>query len=716
MDMHPKVEARLSDLARGETKRKRKGIPLKRRKTHSEGRDDVRTPTDIGVGDVVPVSNTQQQQQGQAVSREGSPAAVVPQPTPTTPSGTGSGATATPAAGGTSTDEKPPEERERSRRRQSRRRENDDWSSGPCTPNCTLEELGGVDEVMNHINELVGFPLAHPELFQLLGTEPISGILLHGPPGCGKTRLCHAVAHALNVPFFALNAPEVVTGVSGDSEARLRALFTEASAAAPSLILLDEVDAIAGKRDEAGRAMETRIVAQLQTCMDSLGTLWRKQGKAVIVMGATNRPEVIEPALRRSGRFDREISLGIPSLEGREQILRVLTRTLRTSSDVDIRDLSFDTPGFVGADLHAVVKEAALMCMKDIRKRIIAAHNTAAPASEQQQPDQVQVVKRIPVPEDMNLDSIALVTQAHFKAAISRVQPSSMREGFSTIPDVQWEDVGALEEVREEMELWVLRPIRHPELYSGMGLGQPSGLLLFGPPGCGKTLVAKAIAHEASANFISVKGPELLNKYVGESERAVRMVFARARASAPCVLFFDELDSLAQKRGSDKANPGAERLVNQLLTELDGVEGRKQVYVIAATNRVDMIDRALMRPGRFDKTLYVPLPTAEQRVSVLQKLCRRTPLAADVNIQEIAAHPSCKGLSGADLKGLVREASMSAVRNVFASGNAVKSSIDVTKKDFELALQKVRPSVSEAERVHYESLWRENQSLNQISS
>ena len=425
MDMDPKIEARLSDLARGETKRKRKGIPLKKRKALSEDRrDDVRTPTDIGAGGIPPVAPVVGQVTQQAVSREGSPAAVQPQPQP--PSA--------PATPGGVPEEKPAgEERERSRRRQSRRRETDDWSSGPCIPNCTLEDLGGVDEVLTHINELVGFPLAHPEFFKLLGTEPISGILLHGPPGCGKTRLCHAVAHALNVPFFALNAPEVVTGVSGDSEARLRALFTEASAAAPSLILIDEVDAIAGKRDDAGRAMEARIVAQLQTCMDSLGTLWKKQGKAVIVMGATNRPEVIEPALRRSGRFDREISLGIPSLEGRDQILRVLTKNLRVAPNVDVREISFDTPGFVGADLHAVVKEASLMCMKDIRSLIINSNSSATPSETDNSTSSFKVVKRIPVPENIDLDSVAFVTQAHFKAAISRVQPSSMREGFSTV-------------------------------------------------------------------------------------------------------------------------------------------------------------------------------------------------------------------------------------------------------------------------------------------
>eukprot|EP01059_Diplonema_ambulator_P033703 TRINITY_DN7180_c0_g1_i1.p1 TRINITY_DN7180_c0_g1~~TRINITY_DN7180_c0_g1_i1.p1 ORF type:complete len:678 (+),score=137.97 TRINITY_DN7180_c0_g1_i1:536-2569(+) len=660
------VEQRINDLAmRGVVEKKKRA---KRKREEDEKKEE------------------EMKKEEEAKSREGSPVASVPQGT----------------AGEKAEDKKDEKERERSRRRQSRKRETSPgFSTGSTTPKATLEDMGGVSTILEQLNELVGFPLSHPELFQILGTEPVSGILLYGPPGCGKTRLCHAIAHALQVPFFAINGPEIISGVSGDSEARLRSIFTEASAAAPSLILLDEIDAIAGKREDAGKAMEARIVAQLQACMDNLATLWQTQHKAVIVLGATNRPEVIEPALRRSGRFDREISIGIPSLDDRRSILKVLTRGIRMASDVDLEELSFMTPGFVGADLHAVVKEAAMLCMKEIRSTILS----AAVKEQQGKPLTDTIVKRVPIPESLDLESLAVVRQCHFNHAVMRVQPSSMREGFSTIPDVQWQDVGALEDVRKEMDLWVQKPIRHPELYTKMGLGQPAGLLLFGPPGCGKTLVAKAIAHEASANFISVKGPELLNKYVGESERGVRMVFARARASAPCVLFFDELDALAPKRGNDRSTPGAERLVNQLLTEMDGVEGRKQVYVIGATNRVDMIDPAMIRPGRFDKILYVPLPSTEQRISVLTTLCRRTPISPEVDLAKIATDPRCHNFSGADVKALVREAAMSTVQRVLDSPGFDMNAALVTAADFEHALDITKPSVSEKDRQHYDLMW-----------
>ncbi|KAJ9473024.1 putative AAA domain-containing protein C16E9.10c [Diplonema papillatum] len=697
--MSSKVEARLLDLARGSIGgRRRKAVAVKRK------RDDAApsTPTscanppdsfDATAGkDPTPAGD---KAKAEATSREGSPAAKRP---------------AAPAGKDQPPGQNPPqpapkEERERSKRGRSRRRDATPPLSGtgPTTPNSTLEDIGGVRKVLEQLNELVGFPLAHPELFTLLGTEPISGILIHGPPGTGKTRLCHALAHALGVPFFALNGPEVVSGVSGDSEARLRSLFNEAAAAAPALMLLDEVDAIAGKREDAGKAMEARIVSQLQTCMDDLGHHWKKTGKAVMVLAATNRPEVIEPALRRSGRFDREIGLGIPSLTDRIEILTVLTRGLRMAPDVDLRELGFLTPGFVGADLHAIVKEASMICMKHIRNVIVTTHMASTQASPTEESG---VVKRVPIPEGLDIEEMAFVSAEHFRVAVTRVQPSSMREGFSTIPDVEWADVGALEDIRSEMERWVQLPIRYPVLYKRMGLGQPAGLLLFGPPGCGKTLVAKAIAHEAAANFISVKGPELLNKYVGESERAVRMVFARGRASAPCVLFFDELDALAPRRGLDRSTPGAERLVNQLLTEMDGVEGRDQVFVIAATNRVDMIDPAMLRPGRFDKVLYVPLPDKSQRESVLRTLCRKTPLHPDVDLRKIALDSRCTGLSGADLKGLVREAAMSAVCKVFRSSSATATEDAlVTQEDFEFAVANVRASVSEEERAHYEKTW-----------
>eukprot|EP01063_Lacrimia_lanifica_P020312 TRINITY_DN27645_c0_g1_i1.p1 TRINITY_DN27645_c0_g1~~TRINITY_DN27645_c0_g1_i1.p1 ORF type:complete len:744 (+),score=310.36 TRINITY_DN27645_c0_g1_i1:134-2365(+) len=723
MELSLKTEEKIANLARrnfGPGKRKRPAAPAAAKRKDGEGKVGVldemvagaqapTTPTAASAGGhdgdaASPLQpEAKRQRTGATPGAEREKEKDKEEPRDASPQPTRSGSTAPVEGAAAAADpSKEKDARERSKRRQSKGNPRDNFSVGPSAPKATLQDVGGVEKVLGQLNELVGFPLAHPELFQLLGTEPVSGVLLHGPPGTGKTQLCHAVAHALQVPFFACNGPEIVSGVSGDSEARLRSLFTEAAASAPSLILLDEVDAIAGRREDAGKAMEARIVAQLQTCMDDLAALWRREGKAVLVLGATNRPEVIEPALRRSGRFDREISLGIPTLEDRESILRILTRKLKMAPEVSLREISFLTPGFVGADLHAVVKESAMICMQEIRKHILA--HQADPS-----PQEGGLVRHVPVPASLDIDALAMVTAQHFETAVTRVQPSSMREGFSTIPDVRWEDVGALEDVRREMDLWIEKPIRNPTLYKSVGLGQPAGLLLYGPPGCGKTLVAKAIAHEASANFISVKGPELLNKYVGESERAVRMVFGRARASSPCVLFFDELDALAPKRGMDRTTPGAERLVNQLLTEMDGVEGRQGVYVIAATNRVDMIDPAMIRPGRFDKELYVPLPSPQQRLSVLQALTRKTPLHASVDLRQVSVDARCTGYSGADLKGLVREAAMSAVRRVFDSADPTATTAEVDGEDFENALAICKASVSEKDRRHYEAMYARRQ-------
>ncbi|KAG5499255.1 hypothetical protein JIQ42_04068 [Leishmania sp. Namibia] len=567
-------------------------------------------------------------------------------------------------------------------------------------PAITLDDMGGLAKELPVIKELIQLPIRTPHLFSCLGADPPCGVLLHGPPGVGKTRLVHAIAGSLQVPLFFVAAPEIVSGISGDSEAKLRNLFMDAIAAAPSIVFIDEIDTIAGRREDAQRAMESRIVGQLLTCMDQVSQAWRQHNKVVCVMGATNRPEALDTALRRAGRFDREIALGIPSIDERQSILHIICSKMNLSDDVDFFELANMTPGYVGADLHLLVKEA---CILAIRRKYNELDERGAV-------------------DDVKPDELVgfCVTFDELKEATKRVQPSALREGFTTIPNVSWDDVGALEDVREELKTSILQPIRAPKLHHRFGLDHPVGVLLYGPPGCGKTLVAKAIANQSGANFISIKGPELLNKFVGESERSVRMVFARGRASAPCVLFFDELDALAPRRGSDRANPSSERVVNQLLTELDGVEGRKDVYVIGATNRPDMIDPAMLRPGRLDKLLYVPLPSAAQRVSILQTHARKYPVDTKVDLERLGHDERLTGFSGADLAALMREASLVALKGVYEShtldeledlerditGKSANTADlpTITMDNFEAGLRKIKPSVSAADRANYESM------------
>lgn len=566
-------------------------------------------------------------------------------------------------------------------------------------PKITLAEMGGLAKELPVIKELIELPIRSPHLFSRLGADPPCGVLLHGPPGVGKTKLVHAIAGSLQVPLFFVAAPEIVSGISGDSEAKLRNLFMDAITAAPSIVFIDEIDTIAGRREEAQRGMEGRIVGQLLTCMDQVAQAWRQLNKVVCVMGATNRPEALDTALRRAGRFDREIALGIPSIDERQSILRIICDKLNLSDDVDFFELANMTPGYVGADLHLLVKEA---CILAIRRK----HGELEEAE-------------LDNPNAAALEGFC-VTFDELKMATKRVQPSAMREGFTTIPNVSWDDVGALEDVRDELMTSILQPIRAPKLHHRFGLDHPVGVLLYGPPGCGKTLVAKAISNQSGANFISIKGPELLNKFVGESERSVRMVFARGRASAPCVLFFDELDALAPRRGSDRANASSERVVNQLLTELDGIEGRKDVYVIGATNRPEMIDPAMLRPGRLDKLLFVPLPSTEQRASILETHARRYPIDPAVDLKAVARDTRLEGFSGADLAALMREASLTALKGVYhshtpeelealerdISGQAASSASlpTITLGDFEVSLTKVKPSVSAEDRAMYDKL------------
>ncbi|PJF19494.1 hypothetical protein PSACC_00694 [Paramicrosporidium saccamoebae] len=512
-------------------------------------------------------------------------------------------------------------------------------------PTTKYSDLGGIEGILEEIRDLVERPFRNPEVYLHLGVEPPRGILLHGAPGSGKTSLAMAIAGELGVSLLKVSAPELVSGMSGESEGRIRELFDQARSSAPCLLFLDEIDAITPKRETAQREMERRIVAQLLTCMDDLS---RSQCH-VMVIGATNRPDSLDPALRRAGRFDREIQLGIPNEAARFRILEVLCKKMRLGGTIDLNHISRNTPGYVGADLKALTQEAANVAIR----RIFDALESAAVAAGTSQSE------RRSLTEDEL--TVACVEPADFQIAMTKIQPSAKREGFAVVPDTRWEDIGALQYVRDELRMAVIEPIRHPEKFLAVGITAPAGVLLWGPPGCGKTLLAKAVANESHSNFISVKGPELLNKYVGESERAVRQVFERARHSSPCVVFFDELDALCPRR-SDESDSATSRVVNQLLTEMDGLEGRSQVFVLAATNRPDMIDPAMTRPGRLDKMLYVNLPTPSERVEILKAISRKTPWTPDVNLEALANDPRADRYSGADLAALIREASMASVR------------------------------------------------------
>ncbi|GJJ16253.1 hypothetical protein Clacol_010549 [Clathrus columnatus] len=613
-------------------------------------------------------------------------------------------------------------------------------------PTTRLSDLGGVQPCIEKMLELVAMPLCHPEVYIHTGVQPPRGVLLHGPPGCGKTLLANAMAGELGLPFINVSAPSIVSGMSGESEKTLRETFEEAKRVAPCLLFIDEIDAITPKRESAQREMERRIVAQFLTCMDDLS--WDKtDNKPVIVIGATNRPDSLDAALRRAGRFDHEIGIGVPDDEARTQILRVLCAKLRLSGDFDFKLLAKSTPGYVGADLAALTGAAGVIAVKRIFQQLsngtlvfpensiptmetemtMQIDQTTSTNTQEDDPSIVVPPKHIPfasIPDP----SIASFLRTHpvplteeqllplnitledFIAALSEVQPSSMREGFATVPDVTWADVGALHATRAELQMAIVQPIRRPELFRKIGVEAPCGVLLWGPPGCGKTLLAKAVANESRANFISVKGPELLNKYVGESERAVRQVFARARASSPCVIFFDELDALVPRR-DDSLSESSARVVNTLLTELDGLDARKAVYVIAATNRPDMIDPAMCRPGRLDKLLYVDLPSADERAEIVQTMLqrRKIPLldGSLVAIEELI-RAKCDGYSGADLAALVREAAVGALKKVLGdlefAGEADGDNVRVGIREFEEALENLGPSVSSAQRRKYEAL------------
>lgn len=562
----------------------------------------------------------------------------------------------------------------------------------------SLADLGGVDAVIEELNELVAMPMLYPETYIKTGIQPPRGVLLHGPPGCGKTMIANAFAAEIGVSFIPLSAPSLVAGMSGESEKKIRDIFEEAKRMAPCLVFIDEIDVIMGKRESAQREMEKRIVAQMLTCMDDMA-LEKTGGKPVIIIAATNRPDSIDPALRRAGRFNKEINLGVPNELAREKILRALTQKLNLPEDFDYRSLAKLTPGFVGADLNDVVSVAGTEAMKRMMsvlkqrsESVMDIDLFSGPISAP-----LRVLRSLVThagTSDSEPDGDFAITYSDFLAAIPKVQPSAKREGFATIPDTTWAHIGALHDVRDQLEMAIVEPIRRPESFARVGITAPTGVLLWGPPGCGKTLLAKAVANESKANFISIKGPELLNKYVGESERAVRQVFERARSSVPCILFFDELDALVPKR-EDSLSEASSKVVNTLLTELDGLSNRAGIYVVAATNRPDMIDPAMLRPGRLGTSVFIDLPTAPERVEILKALYSKAlPFAPlDPYLEAVARDIRCDGYSGADLGNLHQAAAVAALRR--DKGKEAED-LRIEREDWEVALRKVKASVKDA--------------------
>ncbi len=526
-------------------------------------------------------------------------------------------------------------------------------------PIVTYEDIGGLHGEIQRIREMVELPLRHPELFQRLGIEPPKGVFLYGPPGCGKTLLAKGVANESDANFYVISGPEIMSKFYGESEARLREIFQKAQETAPSIIFIDEMDAIAPKREEVTGEVERRVVAQLLSLMDGMGA----RGN-IIVIGATNRPNAIDPALRRPGRFDREIEIGVPDKIGRYEILQIHTRTMPLASDVDIHRLSDISHGYTGADISSLCREAA---MKALRRYLpeINLEEERIPGS---------ILEKM----EVKLDD--------FMAAYREITPTAMREVYIEVPSVQWADVGGLTDMKQELQEAVEWPLKKPEVFKRVGIRPPKGILLFGPPGCGKTMLARAVATESEANFISIKGPELFSKWVGESEKAIREVFRKGRTAAPSIIFFDELDSVVPRRGMGFGDSGvSERVISQLLTELDGIESLENVVVIGATNRPDIIDPAVLRPGRFDRLIYVPAPDYATRLQILKIHAKNMPLSRDVDLDQIASMAA--GYSGADIEAVCREAGLVSLRKDVETKN-------VTIEDFRDAIEKVKPSIT----------------------
>ncbi|WP_267162798.1 CDC48 family AAA ATPase [Halovenus salina] len=557
----------------------------------------------------------------------------------------------------------------------------DEEEETQTAPNVTYEDIGGLDRELEQVREMVELPMRHPELFQQLGIEPPKGVLLHGPPGTGKTLMAQAVANEIDAYFTDISGPEIMSKYYGESEEKLREVFEEAAENDPAVIFIDELDSIAPKRGETSGDVERRVVAQLLSLMDGL----EDRGQ-VIVIGATNRVDALDPALRRGGRFDREIEVGVPDKDGRKEILQVHTRGMPLTDDIDLDTYADNTHGFVGADIEQLAKEAAMNALRRVRPELDL--------------------------EEDEIDAETLeglrVTEQDFKQAMKGIEPSALREVFVEVPDVTWDQVGGLEDTKERLRETIQWPLEYPEVFEQMDMEAAKGVLMYGPPGTGKTLLAKAIANEAQSNFISIKGPELLNKYVGESEKGVREIFEKARSNAPTVVFFDEIDSIATERGQNTGDSGVgERVVSQLLTELDGLEDLEDVVVIATTNRPDLIDTALLRPGRLDRHIHVPVPDQEARRKIFEVHTREKPLAEDVDLDDIAARTD--GYVGADIEAVCREASMAASREFINSvspedvGDSV-GNVLVTSEHFEEALDEVGPSVTEETRERYEEI------------
>ncbi|MHA1754579.1 MAG: CDC48 family AAA ATPase [Candidatus Odinarchaeia archaeon] len=548
-------------------------------------------------------------------------------------------------------------------------------------PKVHYEDIGGLQNEIRKVREIIELPLTHPELFSKLGIEAPKGVLLYGPPGTGKTLLAKAVANESNANFYSIGGPEIMSKFYGESESRLREIFEEAEKNAPSIIFIDEIDSIAPKREEVSGDVEKRVVAQLLSLMDGL----KSRGK-VVVIGATNRPNALDPALRRGGRFDREIEIGIPDKNGRREILQIHTRGMPLDDDVDLDDIAERTHGFVGADIATLCKEAAMIALRRVLPEI--------DISKEEIP--AEILEKLKV------------TKADFEEALMSVEPSAMREVFVEVPNVKWEDIGGLEEVKYELRQAIEWPLKYPKLFQHMKAKPPKGILLYGMPGTGKTLLAKAVATETQANFISVKGPEFLSKWVGESEKAVRETFRKARQAAPCIIFFDEIDAITPARGSSLGDAHTtERIISQLLTEMDGLEELKGVTVIAASNRPDIIDPALLRPGRFDRLIYIPLPDEETRKKIFQVHLKDKPLAKDVDIDKLAKET--EGYSGAEIAAICNEAVMEAIEEYLNQNPREENEEKIKKvklknKHFKAALSKVE-STTKTKKEQYEKLY-----------
>jgi transitional endoplasmic reticulum ATPase len=527
-------------------------------------------------------------------------------------------------------------------------------------PRLSYEDIGGLKNEVQKVREMIELPLRHPEIFDRIGIEAPKGVLLHGPPGTGKTLLAKAVASETNANFYSISGPEIMSKFYGESEERLREIFKEAEENAPSIIFIDEIDSIAPKREEVSGDVEKRVVSQLLTLMDGI----QSRGKLVVI-GATNRPNAIDPALRRPGRFDREIDIGIPDEQSRLDILLIHSRGMPLTEDVNLESIAKVTHGFVGADLEALSKEAAMRSLR----RILPEINLEQP--------------KIPA-EILNKIKI---TKQDFDEALRDVQPSAMREVLVQRPNVEWEDIGGLQHVKEELAEAIEWPLKHADLFTEANVQPPKGILLYGPPGTGKTMIAKAVAATSEANFISIKGPELISKWVGESEKGVREVFRKARQAAPCVVFFDEIDAIAPRRGGSEGDGHAtERVISQMLTELDGLEDLKGVVVIGATNRPDIIDEALLRPGRFDRILEVPPPDKDARKQIFHIHTKKKPLESDVNLDKLVE--MTEGMTGADVAALVNAAAMTAIKEHVRQKSGSK--LRVSMKHFETALNKIK--------------------------